>query len=119
MLRRIVFYGDYFLDFYSQQDEATQTKIDFVLEIIRTIERVPLKFFKYLEGTDGLYEIRVRSENKQIRIISFFDEENLVIVINSFVKKSMKTPKKEIDLAERLKKEYFTKNSKGNQYDRL
>ena len=113
MIRRIVFYEDYFLDFYSRQDEATQTKIDFVLELIRTIERVPIKFFKYLEGTNGLYEIRVRSGNKHIRIISFLDEGNLVILINSFFKKSMKTPKKEIDLAERLKKEYFNKKLKG------
>lgn len=113
MIKRIVFYGDYFLDFYSRQDEATKTKIDFVLELIRTIERVPIKFFKYLEGTDGLYEIRARSVNKQIRIISFLDEGNLVILINSFVKKSMKTPKKEIDLADRLKKEYFNKKLKG------
>ena len=113
MIRKIVFYGNYFLDFYSQQNEATQTKIDFVLELIRTIERVPIKFFKYLEGTDGLYEIRVRSGNKQIRIISFLDEGNLVVLINSFVKKSMKTPKKEIDIAERLKKEYFNKKLKG------
>ena len=113
MIRKIVFYGNYFLDFYSQQNEATQTKIDFVLELIRTIERVPIKFFKYLEGTDGLYEVRVRSGNKQIRIISFLDEGNLVVLINSFIKKSMKTPKKEIDIAERLKKEYFNKKLKG------
>jgi len=62
---------------------------------------------------DCMYEIRVRSGNKQIRIISFLDEGSLVILINSFVKKSMKTPKKEIDLAERLKKEYFHKKLKG------
>ena len=113
MMRRIIFYGDYFLNFYSRQDEVTQTKIEFVLELIRTIERVPIKFFKYLEGTDGLYEIRVRSGNKQIRIISFLDEGNLVILLNSFVKKSMQTPKKEIDIGERLKKEYFNKKLKG------
>jgi phage-related protein len=113
MIRRIIFYRDYFLNFFSQQDEATQRKIEFTMELIRSIERVPIKFFKYLEGTDALYEIRVRSGKKQIRIISFLDEGNLVILINSFVKKSMKIPKKEIDLAERLKKKYFNKKLKG------
>jgi hypothetical protein len=57
--RKILFYGNYFLDFYNNQDVKTQEKIDFVLDLIRNVERVPTKFLKYLEGTDSLYEIRI------------------------------------------------------------
>lgn len=109
--RKILFFGDYFLDFYSKQDLKTQEKIDFVLDLIRNIERVPNKFLKYLEGTDSLYEVRVLTNKKKIRIFSFFDEGNLVILINGFIKKTDKTPKNELELGIRLKEEYFKEKS--------
>ena len=37
----------------------------------------------------------------------FFDEGQLIILVNGFQKKSDKTPKNEIELATRLKKQYF------------
>lgn len=108
MKRKIIFYGDYFFDFYSEQDTKTKVKIDFVLDLIRNVERVPIKFLKYLEGTDGLYEVRVLINKKNIRIFSFFDEGNLIILINSFIKKTDKTPKNELEIGTRLKDEYFS-----------
>ena len=41
------------------------------------------------------------------RAFSFFDKGQLIVVVNGFQKKSQKTPKKEIELAEKLKKQYF------------
>ncbi|MGD9992223.1 MAG: type II toxin-antitoxin system RelE/ParE family toxin [Salinivirgaceae bacterium] len=41
------------------------------------------------------------------RVFSFFDRGRLVILINGFQKKSQKIPKKEIERAEKLKKQYF------------
>ena len=108
MKRKIIFYGEYFLDFYSEQNAKTKEKIDFVLDLIRNVERVPIKFLKYLEGTDGLYEVRVAANKKNIRIFSFFDEGNLVILINCFIKKTDKTPKSEMEIGIRLKEEYFS-----------
>lgn len=74
---------------------------------------VPKKYFNHMEDTDGLFEIRVEVGTNIFRVFSFFDEGNLVILLNSFQKKSQKTPRNEIELAEKLKKEYF--NEKGNQ----
>lgn len=102
-----MFYGEYFLDFYSQQNLKTKEKIDFVLDLIRNVERVPVKFLKYLEGTDSLYEIRILTHKSKIRIFSFFDEGNLVILLNGFMKKTNKTPKNELELGIKLKEEYF------------
>jgi phage-related protein len=113
--RKILFYNNYFLDFYSKQDDKTQKKIDFVLDLIRNIERVPIKFLKYLEGTDGLYEVRILAVSKNIRIFSFFDEGNLIILLNCFVKKTDKTPKKEIEQGVKLKEEYFIEKMKRNR----
>ena len=107
MKRKVLFFGDYFIDFYNKQDLKTKEKIDFVLDLIKNVERVPIKFFKYLEGTDGLYEIRVLTHKVNIRIFSFFDEGNLIILINGFIKKTNKTPKNELELGIKLKAEYF------------
>jgi phage-related protein len=41
------------------------------------------------------------------RVFSFFDEGSLVVLINGFIKKTQKTPRSEIELAERIKKQYF------------
>jgi phage-related protein len=93
------------MDFYLEQSGKVQEKIEYVLTVIRRVDRVPEKFLKHLTGTDGLYEIRVEYGSNIYRIFCFFDEGQLVILLNGFQKKSQKTPAKEIDKAERLKKE--------------
>ena len=60
-----------------------------------------------MEDSDGLFEIRIELGSNIYRIFSCFDEGNIVVLFNGFQKKSQKTPKKEIEKAERLKKEYF------------
>ena len=112
MIRKILFYDNYFLDFYNSQDKKTKEKIDFVLDLIRNVERIPIKFLKYLEGTDGLYEIRVTTISGSIRIFSFFDEGRQIILINCFTKKTNKTPRQEIIKAIKLKEEYFNEKAK-------
>jgi len=74
---------------------------------------VPKKYFTHMEDLEGLFEIRVEVGSNIFRVFSFFDEGNLVILLNGFQKKSQKTPKNEIELAEKLKKEYF--NEKANK----
>lgn len=107
MKRKIITYGHYFFDFYSDLKSDVQEKVDYVLELVRSAERVPPKFFKHLEGTDGLFEIRIEYESNIYRVFSFFDEGNLVILINCFQKKTQKTPANELKLAEKLKRQYF------------
>lgn len=107
MKRKIITYGDYFFEFYNGLKKDLQEKVDYVLELVRSAERVPPKFFKHLEGTDGLFEIRIEYEGNVYRVFSFFDEGNLVILINCFQKKTQKTPANELKLAEKLKQQYF------------
>ncbi len=117
MERKILTYGNYFPDFYEKQNSKVRDKIDYVIDIIKFVDRVPIQFLKYLEGTDSLYEIRVSTTFQQIRIFCFFDEGQLVILTNCFVKKTQKTPKKELELAIKLKKEYFATKKKGIDYE--
>lgn len=107
MVRKIIAYKNYFIDFYKAQDNKVQEKIEYVLDLIRFERQVPKKFFKLLQNTDGIYEIRVITTFKSIRIMCFLDEGDLVVLTNCFLKKSHKTPRKEIKQAERLKIEYL------------
>ena len=107
MIRKIIAYKNYFVDFYEAQDPKVQQKIEYVLDLVRFERQVPKKFFKALENTNGIYEVRVITTFKSIRIFCFFDEGNLIVLANCLIKKTQKTPRKEIKLAERLKKEYL------------
>lgn len=114
MAREIRFYKKYFIDFYISHGSSIRDKIDYVFNIIRTVDRIPEKFFKHIEGTEGLYEIRIKSGSDIFRIFCCFDEGRVVILFNAFQKKSQKTPGKEIVRAIKLKQEYFnTKRGKS------
>lgn len=112
MTREIKFFQNYFIDFYIALDSSVQEKIEYVFKLIRTVDRIPEKFLKHIEGTDGLYEIRIKTGSDIFRIFCCFDSGRLVILFNGFQKKSEKTPGKEIDKGSRLKDDYF-KQKKG------
>jgi len=105
--REIIFHGQYFKDFYIKVNNNVKEKIGFIFRIIKTVDRVSEKFLKRIEGTDGLYEIRLEVGSNIYRIFCCFDKGNLVVLFNAFQKKTQKTPRREIELAEKLKKEYF------------
>ena len=107
MNRNITTYGEYFPKFYKSLSKKVQDKIDYVFELVKALDFIPKRFFEHLKTTDGIYEIRVEYESNIYRIFCFFEEGNLVVLVNSFQKKSQKTPLKEIELAEKLKKQYF------------
>ena len=113
MIREIIFYKEKFVEFYKSQDVKVQRKIEFVLDLVRHEEHVPEKFFKALTNTNGIHEIRVITTFKSIRILCFIDKGKLVVLTNCFLKKSQKTPRKEIKLAERLKNEYLLEKYGG------
>ena len=111
-IRDIFYYKNFYLDFFENLQPEVRKKFNWTLQLIATIDRVPEKFFKHITGSSGLYEIRVEVGSDIFRVFSFFDKGKLVILLNGFQKKTAKTPKNEIELAERLKKQYF--DEKGN-----
>jgi len=110
--RQIIFHKHYFQDFYLEVNDIVKEKIGYVFRVIKTVDKVSGKFLTHIEGTDELYEIRIEVGNNIYRIFCCFDKGNLVVLFNAFQKKTQKTPKQEIELAEKLKKEYFTLKGK-------
>ena len=108
--RKVVTYKDYFKEFLRKQPDAVKKKIIWTLELIEDLEQVPETYLKHLKGTDGLYEIRVSFGTNIYRIFCFLADKQLVILMNSFQKKSQKTPKSEILKALKIKEEYEQEN---------
>ena len=55
---------------------------------------------------DGLFELRIKFAGDISRIFYFFVVDNKIILTNGFIKKTLKTPKAELDLAKKYKADY-------------
>ena len=106
-MRTLIPYKNFFWDFYNPLDKKLKDKVDYVLQIIISVERISTKFFKHLD--DGIYEIRIEHKGDIYRIFSFFDEGRLIILLHGIQKKTQKTPRKELDRAKKLRREYYEK----------
>lgn len=105
-LRTVTLYKNYFTDFFEKQKQKVKDKILWTFRIIETQKQIPTDYLKHMEGTDGLYEIRVQQGSDIFRIFCFFDEGKLIVLANGFQKKTQKTPKSEIEKALKIKREY-------------
>ncbi len=110
--REVITYKNYFDDFFRQQPQKVRDKIIKILDIIEQIDRIPSTYIKSIEGTEGLFEIRVQLGNNIFRVFCFFDGKKLVVLLIGFQKKTQKTPAGEITRAERLMKEYYEEKKK-------
>jgi len=107
MIRRVIFFENHFIEFYQNQEEKVKNKIQCVFELLKQVEIVPEKFLKHVEGTDGLYEVRVEYQSNIYRIFCCFDDDELIVLFNGFQKKTQKSQKKEIEKAKKLMKAYI------------
>ncbi|AHF01709.1 hypothetical protein THIAE_08010 [Thiomicrospira aerophila AL3] len=94
-------------DFLDSLNAKQAQKVIWVLQLIEEIEQVPVQYFKKLVNTDDLWEVRVQVGSNIFRLLGFLEGDNLVILNHGFQKKTQKTPKKEILLAETRKKDYL------------
>ena len=99
-------YKDYFNDFYKKQKQKVRDKIIWTFRLIESQRQVPDDYLKHIEGTEGLYEIRVQLGSDIFRIFCFFDKGKVIVLANGFHKKTQKTPKSDIIKALKIKQEY-------------
>ena len=57
-IRSIRFYKNYFKEFYVEQNEEVRRKINYSMKMVETQRIIPKKFFRNIDGSDGIYEIR-------------------------------------------------------------
>ena len=99
-------------EFLDSLSDKHARKVAWVLRLVERLDRVPEQYLKKLVGTDQLWEIRIQTGGKSYRLLGFFHGPVLLILTSGFVKKQQKTPRQEIELAERRRTEYLERKRK-------
>ena len=110
MERKIITFGNHFKSFINSVDDSVRRKIDYVLDMLKTLKRINSKFVKLIK--DGVYELRVEWDGNIYRVFFIFDEGNIVVLFNGFQKKTRKTPQSQIKKAG-FKQAMLSENSVG------
>ena len=96
-------------DFINSLDTKTQSKLHKAIDILmeRGHEaREPLtKSFG-----EGLFELRALLSENNIRLIFFFHAGGTIVITNGFIKKTNKTPRREISLAKKYRADWIKRN---------
>jgi len=117
MTREVIFYRteagrspiQEFLDALSSQHAQ---KAAWVIKLVEDLEVVPGQYFQKMSNTEDLWEVRVKAGTNIFRFLGFFDGARLVVLSHAFQKKTQKTPRQAIHLAEERKREYFRRKKK-------
>ena len=108
MKRKIITYGGYFERFIATLSAKELIKLNYIISLLETEERMPVKFIKFIKFIrDGLYELRMEYNSNIYRVFFIFDEGQIVVLFNGFQKKTQKTPLGEIEKALKIKEAYY------------
>jgi len=83
-------------DFLESLTNKQVEKVFFVLDLIETIDIVPRKFFKKLESTHDIWEVRIQYAGNIFRLLGFFAGNDLIVLNHAFAKKLKKYPKRRL-----------------------
>lgn len=73
---------------------------------------VPPQYFKKLEATEDVWEVRADFGGDAFRLLGFWDAGRLIVLTNGFARKTPKTPGREIALAQQRKRDYLNRKKK-------
>jgi len=112
MQRRIKTYGGYFERFIETLLPKELVKLNYIISLLETSDRMPTKFIKYIR--DGLFELRMEYESNIYRVFFIFDNDRIVVLFNGFQKKTQKLPENEINKALKIKEAYYVHKRQSN-----
>ena len=113
-MREITFYKTDFgnkpvEEFLSKLEPAARAKAVQSLEMLRTLPVVPAKFWHKLSD-QKLWEVRAEYAGNIYRILATTAKGNRVILLHGFQKKSQKTPRQDMEIAQQRQKRYFQRH---------
>lgn len=95
-------------EFILEQDFKMQAKLFMALEFLEEREPMLREPFSKPLG-EGIFEIRAKQGSDISRVLYFFVVGKKVILTNGFVKKTQKTPAREIEKAKKYRAEYLNR----------
>ena len=78
-------------DHLDELPDKTVQKIAWVLRVVRDFVHVPTNYLKKLVNTEDIWEVRVDVGRITFRLLGFFDGRDLIVLTNSFQKKTQQT----------------------------
>ncbi len=99
-------------EFLEKLSSKQAKKAAWVMGLVEDMESVPGQYFQKMTSTDDLWEIRVKAGSDIFRFLGFFDGSKLVVLSHAFQKKTQKTLRQAIRLAEERKQDYFRRKKK-------
>lgn len=99
-------------DFITSLDEDTQDKFIYKKELLEHFGP-QLRYPHTSEIGNGMFELRFKGKEGQVRVLFFFCYGKQIILTHGFVKKTQKIPKKEINIAIKRREEYL---ERGEMY---
>ena len=82
------------------------------MQLVEDMEVVPPQYFQKMTNTEDIWEVRVKAGSNIFRLLCFFDGPRIVVLAHAFQKKTQKTPRQAIRLAEERKRDYFRRKKK-------
>lgn len=106
-----IIYSNEVIEFLNSLENKVKEKIMFNINKSKYV--VDTELFKKLKGSD-IWEFRTKYKGSIYRVFAFWDTEaeTLVITTHGIIKKTQKTPSKEIQKAESIRREYFNEKNK-------
>ena len=98
-------------EFLDTLSDKQAEKILWVLRLVKSLDPVPRQYFKLLSDTDGIWEVRVKLGGDIFRLLGFFAGPQLIVLTHGFAKKTQKTSRKEIVIAQQRRKDYLERRN--------
>ena len=87
-------------------------KVTWVLSLLEDLEVMPASYFKKLVGTDDIWECRIQFGSNAYRIFCFSLGNSVIVLTHGLIKKTQKTPQREIEKAEAYRRDYLQRRFK-------
>jgi phage-related protein len=89
-------------------------KVVWVLRLVEQLDPVPAQYFKKLVDSEGLWEVRAQHGGDTFRLIGFFDGPRF-LVASGFAKKTEKTPRQELEVAEARRQDFLSRRKEDER----
>ncbi len=99
-------------DWYLKQDAKVQAKFARIFELLEEQGTAVRKPYVGSITDTKLFEIRIEKQTNIYRILYFAYAEKRFILLHGFQKKTQKTPRQHIEIAESRRKEFISRGKK-------
>ena len=100
-------------EFIDKQSLKMQAKIASEIDYLKKIG-INLRMPHSEKISGEIFQLRAQAEGDKARVLYFFVVGNKAVLTNGFIKKTNKTPPKEIETAEKYRQEYLKRQGEKN-----